>query len=240
MRPAALVIVLALLALALPAGASAASVELMVVGKQRVLREAAPVKLRARSVRVGGRRCAAGRATPLSVLAGTRLRFRLKDYGSCSRSPRDAGALYVTQVGPDRRGGPRGWVYKVGNRAGTTGAGDPSGPFGTGQRLRGGQRLLWFWCVQDRKAGCQRTLDARPERSTATPGEPLRVTVRGYDDDGHGVPVAGALVRLGGAQAQTGADGVATVTAPAGSGAVALTAERDGMVRSFPRRVVLG
>ena len=65
--------------------------------------------------------------------------------------------------------------------------------------------------------------------------------MRGYDDNGRGVPVAGALVRLGGAQALTGADGVATVTAPAGAGPpCGVTAERDGMVRSFPVRVVVG
>jgi hypothetical protein len=237
MRPLLLAIALVLAA---PAGASAASVELMVMGKTRVLREAAPVKLKARSVRVHGRRCAVGRATPLSVLAGTRLRLRLQDYGSCGRSPADAGALYVTQVGRDRRSGARGWVYKVGNRAGTTGAADPSGPFGTGRRLRAGQRLLWFWCVQDRGQQCQRTLEARPERFTVAPGAPLRVTVRGYDDNGRGVPVAGAIVRLGGAEAVTGADGVAVVTAPARAGAARLTAERDGMVRAFPRRVVVG
>jgi hypothetical protein len=239
MRPALLAIGLALLVLAAPAGASAASVDLMVVGKARVLREAAPVKLRARSVRVGGRRCAVGKATPLSVLAGTRLALRLRDYGSCGRSPADAGSLYVRKVGPDRATGPRGWVYKVGRRAGTTGAADPSGPFGTGKRLRGG-RLLWFWCVQNRANGCQRTLDTRPERSTVAPGAPLRVTVRGYDDNGRGVAVAGALVRLGGAQAPTGADGVATVTAPAAAGELRATAEHDGMVRSFPERVVVG
>ena len=240
MRAVALAAGLLLVALAAPAGAGAASVRLMVVGKERVLREAAPVKLRARSVRVGGRRCAVGRATPLSALAGTRLRLRIKDYGACGRSPADAGALYVTQVGSDRRGGPRGWVYKVGNRAGTTGAADPSGPFGTGRRLRAGQALLWFWCVQDPSSGCQRTLVARPERSTVAPGGALRVSVRGYDDNGRGVPVAGALVRLGAAQALTGADGVATVTGPGSAGALRLTAERDGMVRSFPRRVMVG
>ena len=56
MRAALIAGVLALSALAAPAGAGAASVELMVVGKSRVLREAAPAKLRARSVRVGGHR----------------------------------------------------------------------------------------------------------------------------------------------------------------------------------------
>ena len=233
MRRALLVI--GLLAVVAPAPAGAATVELMVVGKQRVLREPAPVKLASRSVRVGGRRCAVGRATPLSVLAGTRLRVRLQDYGSCGRSPRDAGALYVTKIGPDRRGGPAGWVYKVGRRAGTTGAADPSGPFGTG-RLRGGQRVLWFWCVQARGEACQRTLEVTPSASTVAPGAPLRVTVRGYDDNGRGVAVAGATVRLGAAVATTDGSGVAEVAAPA-SGSAPLTAERPGMVRSWPRSV---
>jgi hypothetical protein len=208
----------------------------MVVGKQRVLREAAPVRLKSRSVRVGGRRCAVGRATPLSVLAGTRLRVRLQDYGSCGRSPRDAGALYVTRVGSDRRGGPAGWVYKVGRRTGTSGAADPSGPFGTGRKLRTGQRLLWFWCVQVRGAACQRTLEVSPSATTVAPGAPLRVAVRGYDDNGRGVPVPGATVRLGAASATTDASGVAQVVAGA-AGAARLTAEHDGMVRSWPRTV---
>ena len=227
-----------LLAILAPAPAGAATVELMVVGKERVLREPAPVKLASRSLPVGGRRCAVGRATPLSVLAGTRLRVRLQDYGSCGRSPRDAGALYVTQIGPDRRRGPAGWVYKVGRRVGTTGAGDPSGPFGTGRRLRGGERLLWFWCVQARGEACQRMLEVSPASSTVAPGAPLRVTVRGYDDSGRGVPVAGATVRLGSATATTDAAGVAQVAAPAG--AARLTAERAGMVRSWPRTVRVG
>ena len=232
MRPALLLS--ALLVVAVPAPAGAATVELMVVGKERVLREAAPVKLKPRSVRVRGRRCAVGRATPLSVLAGSRLRLRLQDYGSCGRSPRDAGALYVTQVGPDRRGGPAGWVYKVGRRAGTTGAADPSGPFGRG-RLRRGARVLWFWCVQAHGEACQRTLEVSSP-STVAPGALLPVTVRGYDDNGRGVPVAGATVRLGSASAVSDADGVAHVAAPA-SGTARLTAEHDGMVRSWPRRV---
>jgi hypothetical protein len=115
------------LALAVPAPAGAASVQLMVVGKTRVLREAGPVRLQARSVRVGGRRCSVGRATPLSVLAGTRLKLRLRDYGACGRSARDAGSLYVRAVAGERAKGAAGWVYKVGRRAGTTGRGRPVG-----------------------------------------------------------------------------------------------------------------
>ena len=145
----------------------------------------------------------------------------------------------MRKVGPDRAGGPRGWVYKIGHRAGTTGAADPSGPFGTGKRLRGG-RLLWFWCEQNRANGCQRTLELRPDASTVAPGAPLRVAVRGYDDNGRGVAVAGALVRLG---ERAGADGRRRrrrAHRPRDAGALRATAEHAGMVRSFPERVVVG
>jgi hypothetical protein len=179
-------------------------------------------------------------ATPLSVLVATRLKLGLRDYGSCGRRPRDAAGLYVTKVGREREKGRGGWVYKVGRRAGTAGAADPAGPFGTGHRIHGGQRITWFWCEQDQAATCQRTLEVRPERTSAAPGEALRVTVRGYDDFGRGVPVAGATVRLGSATATTGADGAAVLTVPAASGTLRLRAERDGMVRAFPRKVAVG
>jgi hypothetical protein len=226
---------------AAPAGAVAAKrVDVFVVGKSKVLRGPKSVALKARTVKVGKRRCAVGRATPLSVLAGTGLRLRVRDQGACGRRARDAGALYVFQIGRERERGRSGWVYKVGNRTGTAGAGDPAGPFGTGRGLRAGQRILWFWCTLDASQGCQRTLDARPERSSAAPGAPLRVTVRGYDDTGKGVPVAGATVRLGSASAVSGADGVATLTVPATTGRLRLQAEHAGMVRAFPREVTVG
>jgi hypothetical protein len=224
---------------AAPATAGAARVDVLVVGKSKVLRGPAAVKLQPRTVKVGSRRCAVGRTTPLSVLAGTRLKLRVRDQGACGTDPRDAGALYVFGVGADHERGRSGWVYKVGNRAGTAGAADPAGPFGTGRGLRAGQRLLWFWCTLDAAQGCQRTLDARPERTAAAPGEALRVTVRGYDDSGNGVPVPGATVRLGGASALTGADGVAALTVPATTGHLRLQATRDGMVRGFPREVTV-
>ena len=222
-----------------PSVAPAATVELMVVGKERTLRGPAEVRLRARSVAAGGRRCATGTATPLSVLAGAGLPFALRDYGSCGPSPRDAGSLFVTRVGPDRNRGRDGWAYKVGRKAGTTGAADPSGPFGTGRRLRDGQRVLWFWCVLGAGDGCQRTLEVSPERSSTAAGQPLRVTVRGYDDAGRGVAIAGADVRLGGARGVTGADGVATVPAPAAAGRATLSATAAGAVRAFPREVIV-
>jgi hypothetical protein len=231
-----LVLAAVLLALAVPAPAGAASAQLMVVGKARVLREAGPVRLKARSVRVGGRRCSVGRATPLSVLAGTRLKLRLRDYGACGRSARDAGSLYVRAVAGERARGASGWVYKVGRRAGTTGAADPSGPFGHG-RLKRGARVLWFWCAQTGGEACQRTLEVSSAGSVAAGGM-LAVTVRGYDDNGKGVPVAGATVRLGSATAVTDGNGAAQVVAP-GAGRYRLTAEHDGMVRSWPRKVTV-
>jgi hypothetical protein len=140
----------------------------------------------------------------------------------------------VRAVAGERARGAAGWVYKVGRRAGTTGAADPSGPFGHG-RLKRGARVLWFWCAQTGGEACQRTLEVSSAGSVAAGGM-LAVTVRGYDDNGNGVPVAGATVRLGSAIAVTDASGVAQVVAP-GTGRYRLTAEHDGMVRSWPRKV---
>jgi hypothetical protein len=238
-RGSALLLAGAAVALAVPPAADArAKVELMVVGKSAVLAGPERVALKARTARVGGRRCALGRATPLSVLAGAGVSFTLRDYGACSRSARDAGSIYVSRIGPDRERGRDGWVYKVGRRSGSAGAADPAGSFGTGRRLRAGRRVLWFWCVKDASDECQRTLETSSARSVAA-GAPLAVTVRGYDEAGRGVRVAGATVRLGGATAVTGADGVATVTAPA-AGTYRVRAEHPGMVISFGERVVVG
>jgi hypothetical protein len=216
-----------------------AKVHVMVVGKGAVLAGPERVALKARTARVGGKRCSIGRATPLSVLAGTGVSFSLKDYGACSSRARDAGSLYVRRIGPDRESGTDGWVYKVGRRAGSGGAADPAGSFGTGRKLSRDQHVLWFWCVKDAADSCQRTLEVKPARERAEPGAALQVTVRGYDDSGDGVRVEGALVRLGDAAALTGADGAATLTAPA-AGSYRLQAEKPGMVVSFPVRVAVG
>jgi hypothetical protein len=225
-------LLIALVALVAPAPAAAAEVELMVVGKERVLRQAKDVRLKARTVKVGRKRCRVGARTPLSVLAGTGLRLAIRDYGSCGKRPRDSVGLYVAKVGREREKGRGGWVYKVGRRVDSAGAGDVDG-----RRLRNGQRVLWFWCEQNDSGGCQRTLEATPERSQAAPGETLRVTVRGYDNNGRGVPVEGATVRLGSATAVSGADGVAVLTVVDGG---KLEAFKDGLVRAFPREVTVG
>jgi hypothetical protein len=187
---------------------------------------------RALRVRVGRRRCAVGSRTALAALV--RLRpgtIRLRDFGSCSRRARDAGGLYVAAIGKESERGQGGWVYKVGRKAATAGAADPTGPFGNG-RLRRGQRVTWFYCL--RAGNCQSTLElrARVEGGVAT------VSVRGYDDDGKGRAVAGARVLGGGASTVTDSSGTARLSlAP---GRHVLHAEKGGLVRSFDEPVVAG
>jgi hypothetical protein len=235
-----LALIVAVVAVAVPAPASAASVHVMVVGKDRVLRSAKDVRLKQRTVKVGHRRCAVAAATPLSVLAAVHLKLGFRDYGRCGKHPAEASGLYVTTVAGEREKGHGGWVYKVGRKAGTTAAADLSGPFGTGRRIHNGQRITWFWCELRQSGSCQRTLEVRPSRTSAAPGETLSVTVRGYNDQGKGVGVQGATVRLGSATATSGIDGVAVLTVPQASGTVKLFAKRSGMVPAFPAKVKVG
>ena len=228
-------LVIALAAAAVPATATAAEVDVMVVGKERVLRAPAEVRLKVRTVKVAGRRCRVGAATPLSVLIATRLKLGLRDYGRCGRGPRDAAGLYVTRVKREREKGRGGWVYKVGRRTPSLGAADLSG-----RRLRDGQRVTWFWCEQDDSGGCQRTLEARPDRTTAAPGETLSVAVRGYDDRGSGIAVEGATATLGSASAVSDAAGIAVLTVPAEPGEHRIAASREGLVPAFPVVVTVG
>jgi hypothetical protein len=187
------------------------------------------VSAAAASIRVGGRRCAVAARTPLAVLAHSRSgRLRFRDFGACSSRPSDATGILVIGIGPDRNHGQRGWVYKVGHRAATAGAGDPGGPFGRG-RLRARQRVTWFYCL--RAESCQRTLDLR-----ATPiAGGVAATVTGYDDAGHGVRIEAATVSAGSVTGTTGADG--RVQLPLPRGAHRLVARKDGLVRSFTERV---
>jgi len=220
--------------------ASAASVQVMVVGRSTTLKAPSEVRLKTRTVSVGGRRCAVGATTPLAALLAVRLPLEVKDYGSCGRSARDGGGLFVRRVGPDRNRGRDGWVYKIGRRAGTAGAADVSGPFGDGRRLRDGQRVLWFWCVLTKAASCQRTLEVTPAVRTLQAGGTVRVRVRSFDDLGRGAPVPGATVSLGDARATTDADGFTSIQAPQAAGTLDLSAEKPGTVPAFPREVVVG
>lgn len=231
----------ACLAGAVPAHAAAPAVETMIAGRTAVLAPAASIRATAATVRAGGRSCRVAAGTPLAALAAARAAggpaFRLRDYGSCSRRPRDAASLFVTRIGPDANRGQDGWVYKVGTRVGTVGAADAAGPFGTGRLLRTGDRLLWFWCVAS-STGCQRTLAVSAPRTVA-PAASLTVRVRGFDDRGRGVTVAGATVTAGDRTATTGPDGSAVLPGP-WSGTVAVAAVKRGLVPSFPEEVLAG
>jgi hypothetical protein len=224
--------------------ASSPKVEVYVVGRAKVLAAPAKVRARAVSVKVGRRPCSVAAGTALAALEGLRKKagpsYGLRDFGSCSRRAADAAGLFVTRIGPDRNRGQAGWAYKVGRRGATTSAADPSGPFGTGRRLRAGDRVTWFWCVLGGSGGCQRTLEAQPAARSVAPGAALAVTVRGYDDEGRGEVVAGATVTLGAARAVTDAAGRATLTAPVVGGRLDLVARRAGLVRSFPVEVGVG
>ena len=226
----AAVAVLAAAALALPPGASAAAPR---VPQMVVFRDGhAPTKrvsTAATSVRVSRRRCAVGERTPLAALVrGRPGPLRLRDFGACSSRARDAAGLLVTGIGPDRNRGQRGWVYKVGRRAATAGAGDTGGPFGRG-RPRAGQRVTWFYCV--RAGDCQRTLELTTKPATGG----IVARVRGYDDNGDGVAVVGATVTAGQVTGITGPDG--RVQMALSPGTHRLVARKDGLVRSFTERV---
>lgn len=236
MRLAAAILGTAALAGAVPATAAAPAprVKALVLGPKGV-RMAGPVAVSARLTRVpvGGHTCAVPRGTALAALAGVRRAggpaFRVTDDGDC-------GALYVRKIGAHAARGPEGWVYKVGNRAGTTGADDPSGPFGTGRRIPSGAKVLWFWCRIGPR-GCQRTLAARPSARAMAPGARLTVSVRSYDDFGRGRAVRGAKVVLGSSSALTNASGTAMLTAPARRRGYRVRATKTGLVPAYPEYV---
>jgi hypothetical protein len=186
------------------------------------------------SVKLHGRRCAVAPATPLAALVKSRPpTLRLKDFGSCSKRARDGAGLFVNRIGRDVNAGQDGWVYKVGNRSGSAGAADPTGPFGNG-RLKNDAHVVWFYCHIE-GSSCQRTL-AFTRIDTSTPGAIL-ARVKAYDDRGKGVPAAGVTVHADGATGTTDATGAVHITASAGRHT--LRADAGGYVRSFDTWVVV-
>jgi hypothetical protein len=221
---------LAAVALALPPAAVAAAPkvrQLVVFRSGEALQKT--TSTRTATVRVGGRRCAVGAGTALAALVRSRPgQLRLLDFSACSTRPRDSGGLFVTRIRSDRNSGERGWVYKVGNRAASAGAGDMGGPFGHG-RLRAGQQVTWFYCL--RATDCQRTLGLTA--SVFRGG--VAAEVRGYDDAGDGIPIAGATVTASGVSGVTDAEG--RVQLELHPGFQRLVARKDGLVRSFTKLV---
>ena len=191
------------------------------------------VRASATTVKVGRRRCATARATPLAALVRSKPgRLALKDFGSCSRRAADGGQLFVRSIRGQRNRGQDGWVYKVGRKIATAGAADPSGPFGRG-RLRGGQRVTWFY-GRMRGGSFQRTLELTARQPASGT---LAVKVRGYDDEGAGVAVGAAEVVSGATRATTDANGAATLTLS--PGAHVLRAHKRGLIPSFGLRVTV-
>jgi hypothetical protein len=216
---------------AVPSAVAAATprVRVAVVGPgEQVLSAPASRAVPATRLRVGARTCHIPSATPLGALVATRRPLTVTGDGSCT-----AAAFYVTAVAGRRARGREGWVYKVGARAGTAGAADPSGPFGTGRRLRPGDRVLWFWCRLG-AGGCQRTLAVRRA------GGEGRLRVVGHDDAGRARRVAGALVtvrsrRTGRRRSgRTNRRGEVTIRGMDASRGLVASARRRGMVPALP------
>ena len=178
------------------------------------------------SVKVGKKHCVVGAGTPLAALLDSRIgTVQLHDYGWCSPKPQDATALYVRRIRKDGAKGLNGWVYKIGNKASSAGAGDPAG------RVKSGTRITWFYCRMGSR-GCQRTLGLSAK---ALGGRQVRVTVRAYDDNGKGRAARGATVHVGSAAATTDSHGAATLTASPGKRQV--YAQSKGLVRSFTEQI---
>jgi hypothetical protein len=163
--------------------------------------------------------------------------FGLRDYGHCGSAPANSAQLFVDELAGESNRAQNGWEYKVGGISGSTGAADPDGINGDGLLLRTGQRVLWFWC-QAAAGGCQRTLEVSAA-SSAAPGGTLTVRVTGYENEGRGEPVAGAIVRLGTDFATTSGSGRASLIVPATGGRYSLSAVRSGLVPAFPETIVV-
>lgn len=241
LRGAALAVSLLPLALfAAEAGASAPTATVQItglsgnrlVGPKSVTLKQSSFVLRAGSA---SKTCNVAQGTPLAGLMQSGVTHVIKDFGSCSRNPIDSASLFVDSIRGVSGTGMQGWSYKVGNRAGTAGAADPNGPFGSGQ-VRSGSRILWFWCTYDPTTyACQRTLGiAAPSMVRA--GARMKVTVHAYDDAGSPIPAADVLVTVGrSVSAVTGSDGTATVNAPTSRGVQSINAvdNRVGIEGSF-------
>ncbi len=176
-------------------GPTKPQIVVMIVGRDGTIRRPRARKLRAGTVRIGHRRCRVPAGTPLAALLHTHLKLRVTDSAGC-----DPASMFVTKVGRDANRGAAGWEYKIDRADPSFGAADPAG------RLHGGHALLWYWC--DRAGACERTLTVA--RTVFTPGG-VTFSIVGYDDTGHGVPVAGATVHYGSLAGVTGPDGTVEV-----------------------------
>jgi hypothetical protein len=213
------------------------TIDVMVVGAgNAILTRPTTLNVPATTVRTVHGECGVAAGTPLAALVILNRvggpSFALRDYGHCTRSPAESGQLFVSSLDGETNHGQNGWEYKVNGRSGSTGAADPSGPFGDGHRIASGSRLLWFWC-QSFGGGCQRTLEVTAP-SVVAHGKPFAVQVLGYDNDGNAKPMSGVRVSIGASSAVTGGSGRAMLRAPSRPGPASVRASRSGSVPSFP------
>ena len=163
--------------------ASAATVDLMVVGEERMLRAPKDVRLKERTVKVGGRRCRVGAADAAGGAGrgpaeAARARLRLAAGATRARraacsSPRSAASA--------RRGGAAGCTRSAAGR------GPPAPPIPRARSAPAGScarasACTWFWCELQASGAASARSRCGPSGAPRRPGEALRVTVRGYDD----------------------------------------------------------
>jgi hypothetical protein len=208
----------------------------MVVSKAGTTLQYGGVTARSFTTSINSRTCKVAEGTPLAVLKASGVSFHLKDFAKCSTNPVASAGLFVDRIGTTTNTGISGWSFKVNNRAGTAGAADTSGPFGTGH-LAGGEKVVWFWCVYDANWACQRSLSVTAP-ATAASGSTVTVSVAAYDDAGASVPASRVKVTVGKATATTGTDGNARLKVPS-TGASAAVHAVDGIAasRSYTQRV---
>jgi hypothetical protein len=192
-----------------------------------------PARAERTTVTVGKRACGVAAATALAALVRSDPGpIGFHDYGNCSRRPVDSAGLFVKAIRGERNRAQDGWVYKVGRKLATAGAADPAGPFGS-RRLRAGNDVVWFYCRQFSTGTCQRSLEVATEFDAGR----VTVTVRGYDDAGEGMEIAGATVHAGGKTATTDGEGRATLAL--GRGRHEIHATKKGAIRSFGKRLTI-
>ncbi len=236
-----------LLAIA-PASSVAAppNVTSMVVSRAGILLQPTTVSAHSFTIPVGSRKCTVAEGTPLAALKGTGILFHVKDFAKCSTVPAASSGLFVDRILTTTNTGTSGWTFKVNNRAGTAGAADSKGPFGTGP-LANGDKVVWFWCVFDSNWACQRNL-VLSAPATVPPGSSVTFTVTAVDDFGVAIPAARARVTVGSASGLTGTDGSVSLKVPATGGSVtaravdgvAATSRYVQRVPSFPIKIILG
>jgi hypothetical protein len=184
----------------------------MVLSKTGTTLQYGGVAARSFTAPFSSRTCKVAEGTPLAVLKASGVSFHLKDFAKCSSNPVASAGLFVDRIGTTTNTGTSGWSFKVNNRAGTAGAADTAGPFGTGH-LVGGEKVVWFWCVYDANWACQRSL-AISAPATAPAGSTVTVSVSAYDDAGASIPASRVKLTAAKATATTGADGTARLKLP--------------------------